>query len=171
MQSRWRFLSGSVFSRVFDRKCSQHGDRVYLALLRSRWVRLVGRRCCDSIGTIKAICERLTTPHWLWVYSGLQHMYSPQSVEGERVLPAGKVLPTPRMCHLSQIGRPLLLFHPCEHSVTMETGLLPCISTNLKFCSLHSVKQSPVMTCIFWKPFLCLQQLFTWAQHSFFTWF
>lgn len=60
--------------RVFDRKCSQHGDWVYLAPLRSRWVRLLGRRCCDSIGTIKAICEQLTTPHWLWVYSGPQHM-------------------------------------------------------------------------------------------------
>lgn len=111
---------------------------------------------------------QLTTPHWLWAYSGFQHMYSPQSEEREHVLPAWKVLFTPRMCHLSQIGHPLLLFHPCDHSVTMETRLLPCIPANLKLWSPHSVFQSSFMTWIVDK---ALQHLFTWGQLICCSWF
>lgn len=33
-----------------------------------------------------------------------------------------KVISTPGMCHLSWIGRPLLLFHQCNCHVTMVTG-------------------------------------------------
>ena len=62
MQTWWRFLGSLAFVCVFNRKCSQHGDRVCLALLRSRWAGLVGMWCCDSTGTIQAICRTAHHP-------------------------------------------------------------------------------------------------------------
>lgn len=121
---------------VYNRKCSQHGERVCLAPLRSRWARLVGRTGGQALlwfhrdhrGHMQG---QLTTPHCL-------RSESASSQQAKFFLPREYVT-SYSQCAVSPV---------CDHCVTMETGLLSRIYTHLSHCS---VVQPAVMTWVFYK--------------------
>lgn len=122
------FLSEAWCLRVCNRKCNQHGDRARLALLRSRWVGLVDRRCCDSTGTTGAICRTAHRPSLgLCLQWDATHVLTPVWRARACALSGKSSFFTNNMSSLTDRGGPLVLSHPCDHCVTMETGVLPCI--------------------------------------------
>lgn len=146
--------------RAYNRKCSQHGDRVLaLALLRSRWARAGGQAVLwfhwDYQGHMQDTSPPLTgsvltmgsdtcTPPPIWVWG----------VRMSPLLPSRQnSLSTKSMSSHTSRGSHLRLFHPCGHCVTMETGLLSCLYTHLKLLSHCGPIQSTIMSWICWKSF------------------
>lgn len=144
--------------RVYNRKCSQHGDQVCLAPLRSRWAGLVGRRCCDSAGSIKAICGTAHHPSLgLCLQWATTHALTP--VWGARACPPSRQSSfyTKNMSSRTDRGSPLLLFPPCDRCVTMETGLLhlhsfetfmPLQSYSVCYCNVDFLQASVSNICL-----------------------
>lgn len=67
--------------------------------------------------------------------------------------------PVRNVSSLTNRGGPLVLFHQCDHCVTMETGLLSCNYTPLKLLIRCWVIQSAIMTRAFWKSFSSLSNI------------
>lgn len=137
---------GACCLLVSNRKYSQHGDRVFLVPLQSRW-------CCDSIGTIKLICR---TAHHPSLALGLQwattHVLTP--VWGERACPPGRKSSFYTVNVLSLTDRPSPsagspLQPLCNHGDKAVTLHLRQRVTSGLYCLI----QSPGMTWIFYKSF------------------
>lgn len=126
-----------------------------LALLRSRWAGLVwfhqdhpGHMQDSSLPLTGCVCLQRAATHALAQAWGARARSLPPPPTSRQ-----SFLPMKNMSSLTNSGGSLLLFHQCDHCVTMETRLLSRDYTHLKLLIHCRVIHSAIMTWICWKSF------------------